>query len=171
MKEILKKYATSFILKNTTVGEVLNSVELCLQPRLGALCKKASILKDVVKVVEDPEWDNVRCYVIDVTLNQAASEGPDLHLIVKVSRIAPVATMYWLKYEDWFIDGNRVPAGRRFSGNVSLNALTVGEEISRLLHFERYFVVPLTDFDFELGIHSEKEKAQQTTSGMTFFFG
>ncbi|EEF62928.1 hypothetical protein [Pedosphaera parvula] len=174
MKNILKKYAESFCssMDDWSDEEVVKTVDLFRGQWMEAVCDRARLIANVRRVEEDTEWNNIACRLIYVALSKEISEGRDLHLVMKISRIAPVAVTYWLNYEPWLIDKNlAVPAGMPFSGRLGSEALKVRKQILDLLHLRGFFVVPRIEFEFEVKIGAGEESARRSISGGTFFFG
>lgn len=173
MKDILKKYAESFCSSSNDFRSeaALKAVNWWSQDRAESICNKLKLIPNVQNAEVYDEWNNNRCRLIDVELARGISERLDLYLTMRISRIAPVVTLYWKNYEMWSIGEMQVPAGKKFLGDVSSAALAVKENASDIVHLAGYFVVPATEFDFGLNLYGDERKSLQTISGACFFFG
>jgi len=148
---------------------VLKSVDFFKSIWMTSVCDKIKLLENVVGVQEDSEWNNLSCRLIDVTIFRA-KEQPELHLIIKISRVATVATTYWIKFEDFLLGPNQIPVGKRLIGDIPAHAFKVQNGVWTLLHLNGCFVVPKSEFQFSIIVGSEGG-SPRAISGDAFFFG
>jgi hypothetical protein len=145
---------------------VLQSIVCFKTNWMTSVCDKIKLLENVSGSEQDTEWDNLSCVLIDTTIKTA----PEFHLFIKISRVATVATTYWIKYENRLIGSNLVSIGNRVIGDISEEAFEVQNEVWNLLHLNGCFVVPKSEFQFSIIVGSGGG-SPRAISGEMFFFG
>jgi len=174
MKSVLKKYAEGMCssLSVWHPEDVLKgSVRLIPAPG-DQLCVEFKDIEGFADVRQDVEWDNISCYIIDLTVDKHVCRNIEVHLIVQVSRIATVACAYWLSCDEVTIEKNNVKMGKVISeSKLGSKAKRLKVRVFDILSKAGYFTFPVQAFDFELRLHSDGDGKANVLTGNQFFFG